>query len=139
MTENEQSVSEIHNPKLVQRLRRVGIAVLLLGLTAAVIVLLFGGEAPDNTTSYEIIDGVSYPVDVNNTKSYNYNMERIVGKSGVFASDLDDWFSSLWHGKRLAYTLAGLSVVGFLLCFYFAHLFSLPPLEDEVSDKDWKG
>ncbi len=139
MNENKQAATEIHNPKLVQRFRQAGVAILLLGLIAAISVLLFTGAAPDNTTSYEIIDGVSYPVDVNNTKSYNYNMERIVGKSGVFASDLDDWFYSLWHGKKLGYTIAVLSVVSFLVCFYFAHLFSLPPLEDEVSDKDWKG
>jgi hypothetical protein len=133
------SESEIHNPALVQRLKRIGIAILILGLLSAIVVFIFASEAPDNATAYQIIDGVSYPVDVNNTKSYNYNMERIAGKSGVFASDLDDWFSSLWHGKKLSYILAVLSIVSTLLCFWFAHLFSLPPHDDETENKDWEG
>jgi hypothetical protein len=133
------SESEIHNADLVARLKRIGAAILVLGLLSAIVVFIFASEAPGNATAYQIIDGVSYPVDVNNTKSYNYNMERIGGKSAVFASDLDDWFSSLWHGKKLGYTLAVLSIVSTLLCYWLAYLFSLPPHEDEIKDQDWKG
>jgi len=133
------SESEIHNADLVARLKRMGAAILVLGLLSAIVVFIFASEAPGNATAYQIIDGVSYPVDVNNTKSYNYNMERIGGKSAVFASDLDDWFSSLWHGKKLGYTLAVLSIVSTLLCYWLAYLFSLPPHEDEIKDQDWKG
>jgi hypothetical protein len=134
MSENEK-----HDPGMVRRLKRIGIAILILGLLSAITVFIFASEAPDNATAYQIIDGVSYPVDVNNTKSYNYNMERIGGKTAVFASDLSDWFSSLWHGKKLSYTLAILSIVSTLLCFWLAYLFSLPPHDDEVENKDWKG
>jgi len=133
------SESEIHNADLVARLKRIGAAILVLGLLSAIVVFIFVSEAPGNATAYQIIDGVSYPVDVNNTKSYNYNMERIGGKSAVFASDLDDWFSSLWHGKKLGYTLSVLSIVSTLLCYWLAYLFSLPPHEDEIKDQDWKG
>ena len=133
------SEHEVHNPVTVMRLKRIGVAILMLGLLSAILVFVFVGEPGGNETAYQIIDGVSYPVDVNNTKSYNYNMERISGKSGVFAADLSDWFVSLWHGKKLSYTLAVLAVVLSLLCFWLAHLFSLPPLEDEVENKDWKG
>jgi len=133
------SESEIHNADLVARLKRIGAAILVLGLLSAIVVFIFASEAPGNASAYQIIDGVSYPVDVNNTKSYNYNMERIGGKSAVFASDLDDWFSSLWHGKKLGYTLAVLSIVSTLLCYWLAYLFSLPPHEDEIKDQDWKG
>jgi len=127
------------NPALVTRLKRIGIAILILGLLSSIAVFIFAGETPGNESAYQIIDGVSYPIDVSNTKSYNYNMERIGGKSAVFASDLGDWFSSLWHGKKLSYTLAVLSIVSSVLCFLLAYLFSLPPHEDEFRNKDWKG
>jgi hypothetical protein len=58
-------------------------------------------------------------------------MERLEGKQGVLMAELTDWFASLWHGRNLAYTLAVLSISGFLACFLLAHLLKLyPPLPD---------
>jgi hypothetical protein len=51
-------------------------------------------------------------------------MERIGGKGGALASQLVEWFSSLWRGRRLASTLLCLSVAGSLACFLVAHVLS---------------
>jgi hypothetical protein len=128
-----------HNQEWVTRFRRFGMLILIVGWLGAALVYFFASETPLAADGYQIIDGVSYPIDVNNTKIYNDQMERINGKSGVVASELGDWFSSLWHGKKLACTLVGLSVVVSLLCFWLAHLVSLPPLDNEPDRSDWKG
>ena len=74
------------------------------------------------------------------SKRYEYEMERIGGKSNVLAAELREWFVSLWHGKRLAHTVVFLSVGGSLACFLLAHLLSLPPLlDDPTADKDIGG
>jgi hypothetical protein len=54
-------------------------------------------------------------------------VERLGGMSAVYALEFHRWFLSLWHGRRLAYTLAALSAAVALLCFYIAGLMA----EDE--------
>ena len=43
-------------------------------------------------------------------------LERMGGKSYVLFKDLDDWFDSLWHGRRLGWTIGVMSALGFLIC-----------------------
>ncbi len=38
-------------------------------------------------------------------------MELYGGKANILAAELLDWFQSLWHGQRLAATLACLTVL----------------------------
>jgi hypothetical protein len=60
-------------------------------------------------------------------------MEYLGGKANVMANDIDTWFVGLWHGRNLAYTLAVLTVVIALICFYIAFaLPDLPPFGDET-------
>jgi len=47
-------------------------------------------------------------------------MERIGGKANVLASELRQLFFELWHGQKLAFTLAYLSVGGSGACFLLA-------------------
>src|SRR2546430_10298885 len=57
--------------------------------------------------------------------------EKMGGKAGIAANELTDWFSSLWHGRRLGDTLLVLSLAGCAGCFYVAHLKTdLPPNDD---------
>jgi hypothetical protein len=44
----------------------------------------------------------------------------------VMAAELQDWYSGLWHGKNLAYTLVFLSGSGSLTCFVLARLRVFP-------------
>jgi len=128
-----------HNARLVQLIRRGAVMLLVVGLLSSVAVIVTAGDPPDNATAYEVVNGVSYPVEVADTKRYQSDMERIGGKTSLLATDLGDWFSGLWHGKQLGVTLAVLTVIVSLLCFLMAHLLSLPPIEDEVGDGKWKG
>ena len=56
-----------------------------------------------------------------NTKQYEYQMEVYGGKSNLLAVEVQQWFMSLWHGTRLADTLAVLTFVLALGCFFVAH------------------
>jgi hypothetical protein len=112
------------------RFRLIGLCILIAGLLAAAVINW--RAAPDDGSADAILSGAS--------KRYEYEMERIGGKSNVLAAELREWFVSLWHGKRLAHTVVFLSVGGSLACFLLAHLLSLPPLlDDPTADKDIGG
>jgi len=95
---------------LRRRLRLAGAVILFAGLVAAA--LVNRTAAPDDEQALE--------ARLNNTKRYEYQMELMGGKANVLATELREWFLGLWHGKRLARTLAVLSVGGGLACFYVA-------------------
>ena len=63
-------------------------------------------------------------------------MELYGGKANVMASDMRQWLGTLWHGKRLAGTVAVLSLVAAGVIRFAA--IPLPPLEggdDEPDDR----
>jgi hypothetical protein len=77
--------------------------------------------------------GDSLMAQARDTKGYQGQMEYLGGKANVMANDIDTWFVGLWHGRNLAYTLAVLTVVIALICFYIAFaLPDLPPFGDET-------
>ena len=51
------------------------------------------------------------------TKSYQRQMEVFGGKAALVGTQLDDWLASLWHGQRLAYTVAVLTALVALACW----------------------
>ena len=112
-----------------QRLLRIGVWILVVGLLAASAAYFKAGSDGDSSAlGYEIVNGQSYPIAPGDSKSYERQMELIGGKSGVLASEFSEWFARLWHGRRLAYTLAALSVGSSLICFFLSqHLVILPP------------
>ena len=109
---------------LQARFRLIGVCILVAGLLAAA--LINWRAAPDDESSDAILSGES--------KRYEYEMERIGGKSNVLAAEFREWFVSLWHGRRLAHTLVFLSVGGSLACFVLAHLLTYPPPPDDRTD-----
>jgi hypothetical protein len=69
------------------------------------------------------------------TKGYQGQMEYLGGKANVLGSDISNWFTGLWHGRNLAYTLAVLTLVIALMCFYIAFaLPDLPPFDAEPAE-----
>jgi multisubunit Na+/H+ antiporter MnhB subunit len=85
--------------RLELRRRRTVMAILLLGLGSALAVLLTA--APQDPDADQI----------ERTKAYVREMETYGGKSNLLATDLREWFATLWHGERLAATLAVLTFV----------------------------
>ena len=45
-------------------------------------------------------------------------MEMIGGQADVLAIGIREWFDGLWHGRRLAYTVATIAVVG-SFCYWW--------------------
>jgi hypothetical protein len=109
-----------HDPSHQRRFYRIGAVILSAGLLVAA--LVYATTAPDDPN-----DPASILVMPRETKSYEYQMEVIGGKSNVLAAEFREWFDGLWHGRRLALTLAVLSIGASLGCFFVAHLTTEPP------------
>jgi hypothetical protein len=104
-------------------LRLASVAVLIAGLAAGAVIYVAASLAPPDQ-DYQL------PV----TKQYLRQLELYGGKGNVMASDIRQWFDSLWHGKRLGPTVA---VLGLLLSggLRFAAI-PLPELEDDDAGTD---
>jgi F0F1-type ATP synthase membrane subunit c/vacuolar-type H+-ATPase subunit K len=87
-----------------------GIAVLVCGLAAAVAVYISAVDNTNEALAEEMARG----------KQYDFQLERLGGKAMVLTAQFNDWFSSLWHGKPLAYLLAGASLAVGLGCLWVA-------------------
>ena len=74
--------------------------------------------------------------DPEDSKQYLREMEVYGGKANVLVSEFSQWFESLWHGRQLAFTVAGLTVV-LLLCFWIASI-PLPPRVGPAPRRDQK-
>ncbi len=57
---------------------------------------------------------------IGNAKAYNDQLERIGGKSAVFADEFNRWLSGLWHGERLGITLVVLATICTLILLWVA-------------------
>ncbi len=68
------------------------------------------------------------------SKVYQRQMEMYGGKANVFASQVRDWFTGLWHGKTLGVTVACLSALVALAVFLA--LTPLPPYGDSPTPPD---
>ncbi len=111
---------------LMGRLRLVGLAALAAGLAGAAVVYRNTALDPPGiegtVIGYEVGSGYSYPITTRMTKKGEVGMEQIGGKANVAVAEFREWFGTLWHGRKLAYTLAALSTAGCLGCFFVARL-----------------
>ena len=88
-----------------RHIRIAGVIILFAGLAAAG-TIYFTAE-PDEKLGILGIDI--------RTNRQRGQLERMGGKGYVMLSDFDEWFGSLWHGRRLGGTVGVLSILGFLL------------------------
>jgi len=100
-------------------MRRGVIAILAVGFAIAAAIYVSARAAPGNPLGYEPED----------TKKYVHDLEVYGGKANVLAEELRHWLGSLWHGRRLAATVACLTIVAAGI-FAFATA-PLPPDEDD--------
>ncbi len=94
-----------------RRLRFAAAAVLIIGFAGAI--WIYVGAAPPDAPGYTLEE----------SKQYLRAMELYGGKANVLAAELRQWFESLWHGVRLAYTVACATVL-LAVAFWFAALAS---------------
>lgn len=103
---NPPAASTVDNAALARRFFLGAALVLVAGLVPAVYVYW---KAVDDGTG-AVLDQMSQG------KDYHFQLERMGGRAMVLMADFNDWFSSLWHGKPLAYVLAGTSMAIALAC-----------------------
>lgn len=109
-----------------KRVRISGMVLLVAGLLAAVII--FGMARPEERLGILGLDV--------QTNRQTFELERMGGKSYLLFHDLREWFVSLGHGRRLAYTVGALSFAGFLSCRWLADLLEHAPASGpEENDK----
>ncbi|TRZ93177.1 MAG: hypothetical protein D4R84_10940 [Rhodocyclaceae bacterium] len=120
MSNEPEPDERIKTPAMIL-MRRLAACVLIVGLSASAIVLATASAEADED------DAGFYTSSVNSSKKYRGDLERIGGKAAVAAAEFNEWFDGLWHGRRLAGTLAALSIGASLLCFLASRV--LPPDE----------
>jgi uncharacterized membrane protein len=94
--------------RLHARIRLVGLTLLAGGLLASALIYVFAGTEPDAASALA------------NARLSEFNTARLGGMTTVYVARFNRWLATLWHGQSLAYTVATLSVVGALLCFWAA-------------------
>ena len=106
-----------------ERLRLIGVLVLIAGLLAAALVYWNAsrGADPRLTQGYEIVGGQVY-ASAQADMARQRQIEHIGGKAAVWAVEFNEWLGSLWQGTRLATTLAILAALVALACFHVAGL-----------------
>ncbi len=103
-----------------------GAAILLVGLAGAALIYIFAADDRDAELAGEITSG----------RMYQHNLELMGGKFAVYADQFNQWFAGLWHGKPLAYTVAVLVVAIAMVCFWVAHLVSVPLPSEPEQERD---
>jgi len=58
-----------------------------------------------------------------NSKMYMHEIQKFGGKLAVLFEELSQWLGSLWHGPRLALTVAWLSLATAVVLFLIARLY----------------
>jgi hypothetical protein len=85
---------------VLTRVRLITAAILIVGLGSAIVIYLTA-ESAGNLPGYDAED----------SKQYLRAMELYGGKANLLASELLRCFNGLWHGTRLAFTVACITVV----------------------------
>jgi hypothetical protein len=103
-----------------KRLRRIATAMLAVGWSSAVVVYFVAGPDSDNPLGYDPMQ----------TKTYLHDLELYGGKANVLAAQFREWFTGLWLGRSLAFTIAVLTVLVVLALRYVAAAEPFDPLDD---------
>jgi len=107
------------------RLRRLAAAVLAVGFAASIAIYLTARPEAENPLGYDPMQ----------TKTYLHDLELYGGKANVLAAEFREWFTGLWQGRNLAFTLVVITVLVALTIRFIA---ALPPpeaLDDTESPK----
>ncbi len=103
----------------------ISVAILVVGLAGAVSIYQKAGNDSTAAIGYEEGDGTIYPVNPEDSKAYQRNMELYGGKMNVLADQFRRWFLGLWHGASLAMIIACVTVLTSFGFFFAAN--HLPP------------
>jgi len=82
-------------------IRRVTRILLAAGFTAALVAYIVARQQPENPLGYDPLQ----------TKQYRHELEVYGGTANVLAAEFREWFTGLWYGTNLAYTIAVLTLI----------------------------
>jgi hypothetical protein len=80
-------------------------AILLAGVVCAVMVYRAALDEPTDEAGCQVVGGFIYPSAVENSKKYIHDLQLYGGQAAVLSDHITRWFSGLWHGTSLAYTI----------------------------------
>jgi hypothetical protein len=100
------------------RVRRISVLISVIGITASVFIYCFNGP------------GSSDPSDLrpDDSKIYVREVEKYGGQGELLLRDFNDEFISLWHGRRLAFTI--LVLTGAAVWIYRFVTLPVPSIDD---------
>jgi hypothetical protein len=110
---DREAPSSTHRSPLQKRLYFTGAAILLASLIAAVLIYVSVPPPDSAVAMYGMVD-----------PRYQIELQQIGGNAAVLMAQLHQWFDSLWHGSRLAYTVAVLGAAMAAGCFFIGHFFA---------------
>jgi hypothetical protein len=115
------------------RLNIISAMILLVGLSSATLIYLNAGKNSAGVLGYEAGDGVVYPINPEDSKQYLRDLELYGGKANVLADEFRRWFAGLWHGKSLAFIIAGTAIIVSFGLFYAAN-YLMPFVNSDIQD-----
>ncbi|WP_416050953.1 hypothetical protein [Cupriavidus basilensis] len=121
MSNAEQRQAPGKHGSLPARIYLLGAVILAAGWIAGVLIYLSAARDEAGDLAY----GPGWQ------RQYDFQLERIGGKAAVLAAEFAQWFSDLWHGRQLAFTVAILCTGIALLCFFVAREMSLAANRDD--------
>ena len=80
--------------------------ILLIGSGSAIFIYRTAMNDSNNDSGYEVVGSFVYPGSAENSKKYVHDLQLYGGKAAVLADEFMRWFSGLWQGKSLAFTVA---------------------------------
>ena len=95
---------------LHERIFYAGVVILVAGLIGAALIYWLTADSAVTKTEIEFA----------NPRAYEYQIERLGGKATVYVVRFNEWFTGLWQGRQLVFTVAVLAVVIALICFWLA-------------------
>jgi hypothetical protein len=106
--------------------------ILVVGLSSAVVIYLNAVNTQSEVLGYEVgSDGMIYPIMPDDSKTYLRSLELYGGKFNVVTDKFRRWFTGLWHGKSLAYTVAFISILASIILFSIAR--HLPDSQEHLN------
>jgi len=104
-------------------LKLISAFILLVGLGGAIVIYLTAENGSDGAGGYEVEGGGVYPNTPENSRMYEHDLELYGGKAAVLANEFRYWFTGLWHGRSLAFTVASIAIlISFVTFFVGTHL-----------------
>lgn len=93
---------------LPRRILLAAAAIFVIGWSAAVLIYAAAPDVDNEELVYQATTG----------KRFDFELERTGGKALVMAVRFGHWVGTLWHGQRLAYTIAITCSLTALMCWW---------------------